>query len=382
MRKLFLPSKHLSSPLDKSADFVELFFDLVFVFAITRITALTAHHLDPVHVLQSVLIFWLVWWAWTQFTWALNTANTKIAEVRLMVLVATAVVFVMASSADLAFGEGVLWFAVPYVLVRLIGLSLYLRIASHSKKHRAMVLNFALLSLTGLIAVLAGAMVNPSLRIILWLSAIFFDMLASHVTVNTKADGLSIMVKHFAERHGLIVIIALGESLIVAASSIIGQERSWDLIFVVGAAVIITCLLWWSYFSWINEHLEEQLAEKSGIEQSSISRDAYSIMHFLILCGIVGVAVGFEKILLHPHDVLKTSVAMALGGGYALFVGFSAAAVWRTSKLILFPRLLIILVSTIGIYLSIGHPPLYALSITAVSLFLITFLEWKKCSRN
>ena len=105
MRKIFLPGKNLVSPTEQSADFVELFFDLVFVYAITRITSLTAHHLDIAHVIQSALIFWLIWWAWTQFTWALNAANTKIAEVRMMVLIATGVAFVMASSADYAFNK-------------------------------------------------------------------------------------------------------------------------------------------------------------------------------------------------------------------------------------------------------------------------------------
>ena len=117
MRKLFFPSKNLVSPANQSADFVELFFDLVFVYAITRITSLTAHHLDAVNVLKSLLIFWIIWWAWTQFTWALNAANTRIVEVRMIVLIATGVAFVMASSTDLAFTSQVMWFAIPYVVI-------------------------------------------------------------------------------------------------------------------------------------------------------------------------------------------------------------------------------------------------------------------------
>ena len=380
MRKIFLSNKNLVSPNQQSADFVELFFDLVFVYAITRITSLTAHQLDTIQLIHSALIFWLIWWAWTQFTWALNAANTKIAGVRMLVLVATGVAFIMSSSAGLAFTEGVMWFAIPYVVIRIIGLVLYIRVTSNLDGHRSAVIGFALLSLTGLFAVLAGAMVNPSHRIILWTCAILFDMLAGFI--GGRAEGWNLLPKHFAERHGLIVIIALGESLIVAATAVSGQVRTNDLIYVGGLAVIVTCLLWWSYFSWISEYLEEKFSKKSGSDQAKIGRDAYSFIHFLIICGIVGIAIGFEKILHHPHDLLKAPVAFALGGGYMFFIGFSAASVWRTSKLLLLPRILILMLTLFGIALSVGYSPLLALGIIIVSLVLINSIEWKKCRQK
>jgi low temperature requirement protein LtrA len=381
MKKIFLPSKSLASPKAQNADFVELFFDLVFVYAITRITSLTAHQLDTKHVFQSVLIFWLIWWGWTQFTWALNAAHTKLAEVRMMVLVATAVAFVMASSVDYAFNDGALWFAIPYVLIRIIGLILYIRVTTHSNGQRSAVITFGLVSIAGLLAVLAGAMVNPSFRVIFWFGAILLDLLAGYI--GGKADGWYLQPKHFIERHGLIVIIALGESLIVAASAVGGQERSYDLLIVGGLAVIITCLLWWSYFSWLSEYLEAQFSKKqTGGERARTGRDAFSFMHFLIICGIVGVAVGFEKILQHPHDLLSMPVAFALGGGYLLFIGFSTASVWRTGKLLLLPRLLILMISTIGIAISIGYSPVISMAVISMSLILINFIEWKKCRHD
>jgi low temperature requirement protein LtrA len=380
MRKLFFPSKNLVSPANQSADFVELFFDLVFVYAITRITSLTAHHLDAVNVLKSLLIFWIIWWAWTQFTWALNAANTRIVEVRMIVLIATGVAFVMASSTDLAFTSQVMWFAIPYVVIRIIGLILYIRVTTNLNAHRAAVIGFALLSITGLIAVLVGAMVDPSLRIIFWLCAVLLDMLAGYI--GGRSEGWNLSAKHFGERHSLIIIIALGESLIVAATAVSGQERTQDLIFVGGLTVIVTCLLWWSYFAWISEYLEEKFSERKGSDQAKIGRDVYSFMHFLIICGIVGIAVGFEKILHHPYDLLKMPVALALGLGYMLFIGFSIVSVWRINKTILLPRLLILLISLIAIILSIGHTPLMILGIISLSLFLINIIEWKKCRKT
>ena len=378
MRNIFKTQRSLSTPSEQSADFVELFFDLVFVYAITRITALTAHHLDIKHALQSILIFWLIWWGWTQFTWALNAAHTKLAEVRLFVLVATAVVFVMASSVNYAFTDGVAWFAVPYVLVRIIGLFLYVFATDRADGYREAVKTFAFLSVAGLIAVLIGMFVEPSLRAFVWFGAILLDMFAGYV--GGKAEGWKLQAEHFVERHGLIVIIALGETLIVAASALSGLERTTELLAMGGLAVVITCLLWWSYFAWLREYMEHHLSiRKKGSDIAKTARDAFSFMHFAIICGIIGVAVGFEIILQHPQDLLSLPVALALIIGQVLFIGCSAASVWRTGKVLLKARILLVLLSSVGIALTIGYTPIYAFSVFALSMLLINILEWKKC---
>lgn len=377
MKKIFLASKNLVSPNDQGADFVELFFDLVFVYAITRITSFSAHNLDATHLLQALLIFWLIWWGWTSFTWSLNAANTRISEVRMMVLVSTGVAFIMASSIDEAFGTDALRFALPYVIIRMLGIGLYTRVTTSINVPNARVLAYAIPSIIGLMAVLAGAIAAPSFRIYWWLSAIAFDMLAGYL--GGRAEGLDLNPSHFAERHGLIVIIALGESLIVAANAVSSQETFQEIMIVGSLAVLVTCLLWWSYFSWIKEHLEEHLSRKSGQEQASLARDSFSILHFPLICGIIGVAVGFERIMGHPHELLSVPVAIALSGGYLFFVGFTAISVWRLSKLLLIPRISILIISMIGLAFSVAHPPYIALGIIAGSLTLITFIEWKKC---
>jgi len=379
MKIPFFTGRNLSSPDVQGADFVELFFDLVFVYAITRITSYTAHHLDASHIPIALVTFWLIWWGWTQFTWTLNAANTKLAHVRLLVLLATGVAFVMASSVGEAFGDGVMWFAVPYIIIRTIGIALYARVTTGigaPQRIRA----FAIPSFVGLIAIMAGALADPDSRIWWWSLAIGFDMLAGYI--GGREDGWDIKSGHFAERHGLIIIIALGESLIVAAHAVGSQLRSQEILIVGGLAVLVTCLLWWSYFSWIHEHLEESLSLTSGSKQASLARDAYSFLHFPIICGIIGVAVGFEKILGHPHDLLNIPVAAALGGGYLFFVGFTALSVWRLSGLLLIPRILILIISIIGVAFSIGYPPYIALIIIAVSLVLLNLLEWEKCRHS
>ena len=105
-------------------------------------------------------------------------------------------------------------------------------------------------------------------------------------------------------------------------------------------------------------------------------------MHFAVIGGIIGVAVGFEKILGHPHDLLSTPIAVSLGGGYLFFVGFTALSVWRLSGLLLMPRLVILIISIIDVAFSVGHPPYVALSVIAVSLILLNVLEWKECRHS
>jgi len=377
IEKLLFPGKNMESPESQGADFVELFFDLVFVYAITRVTALTAHHLDPLHVLRSVLVFWLIWWGWTQFTWALNSANTKIAPVRMVVLIATAVAFVMASSIDLSFSPDVMWFALPYVIIRAIGLTLYIRVINNLKEQHSAVVGFTLPSILGLLAVIGGALDDPSSRAWWWLGAIALDMIAGYI--GGRGEGWKIQAGHFAERHGLIVIIALGESLIVAASALSKLERSHDLLMIGGLAVLVTCLLWWSYFAWINERAEENLAQKTKSEQARMARDAYSFIHFLLICGIIGIAVGFEKVMYHPHDLLTLPVAASLFGGYALFIGSTGATIWRTSGIILIPRFFFMLVTLLAMIFAVGRTPQFALGIIAVSSLMVIMLEWRKC---
>lgn len=205
------------------------------------------------------------------------------------------------------------------------------------------------------------------------MAAIALDMLAG--LIGARAQGWHLHAGHFSERHGLIVIIALGESLIVAASAVSGKPRSVELLIAGGLAVVVTCLLWWSYFAWVREFIEEKFSETPQLEQARFARDAYSFVHFPLVCGIIGIAIGFERILGQPHAVLPIPVALALGGGVFLFVGSTALSVWRASGALLFPRFLILAVTLLLVGLSVGRSPGHALAAIAVGLFLIVIAE-------
>ena len=367
-------STSVVSPEDQGATFVELFFDLVFVFAITQVTHHAAHHLDAEGVMRAIIVFWLIWWGWTQFTWALNAANTDHHHVRVATLVSTGVAFAMAFSVENAFvasREQAGWFALSYVGVRVLGLSFYYQVVRDSASQRSAVIMFSALSAAGLIAVLAGSVVAPSLRLWCWLGAIALDFGAARVAGDRRAWGLH--PGHFAERHGLIVIIALGESLIVAGSALTTDATA--TVLATGAvAVLMTCLLWWTYFGWIREVLEDQLANESGRERAKLGRDAYSLWHFPLVSGIIALAVGFEGAF-HPGDYSVREVAIAVGTGLTLFLTATAGALWRAVGCVLWNRLVVLAGTLMALAVSATSAPVQVLGVGCVGFIVIVAIE-------
>ncbi len=362
------------SPENQGATFVELFFDLVFVFAITQVTHYAAHHLDVHGLLRSVMVFWLIWWGWTQFTWALNAANTDHHHVRVGTLISTGVAFVMAISVEKAFATGstdALWFAVSYVAVRMLGLGLYYKVVSSNAEQRSAVVGFAVLSTGGLAAVLVGSLVDPSMRDWIWFGAIVLDVGGAWVAGNSGVWGLH--AGHFAERHGLIVIIALGESLIVAGSALT-SDVTLSAMVTGSIAVLVTCLLWWTYFGWVREVLEERLIGQTGRARARLARDAYTLWHFPLVSGIVALAVGFEASF-QPDDYTLTQIAVSVGAGLTLFLTSTAGALWRAMGCILWNRLIVLTLTLGALVLSASSSLNQILGIACAGLVVIVTIE-------
>ena len=183
---------------------------------------------------------------------------------------------------------------------------------------------------------------------------------------------------HFAERHALFVIIALGESLIVAGAAVAADERTLELAVDAAGALLIACLLWWTYFGWFKEGLEEQLEGTAPREVGVRVRDVYSLGHFPMLFGIIGFAVGIEEIVAHPGDPLHSEVLIALGTGVALFVGFSAVVYWRISGTILVARLVAVLTMAVGLAMVSSLPPAWPLAVVAISLTALVVWEQRR----
>jgi low temperature requirement protein LtrA len=360
---------------DQPVSFAELFFDLVFVFSVTQVVHVLHGAFDWAHVGRAVLIFWLVWWAWTQFTWALNAADTRHNWIQLGTIVATACAFFMAVSVPESFDSCSWWFAAFYVAVRSIGLLIYLWVSWSEVGMRTAVKTFAVVSIAGLASVITGGILGGEAQYWFWGLTIVLDVIAASVGGNNESWNLH--PKHFAERHGLFVIIALGETLIVAASA--AASESWDtrLMTVSMLAVGITSCFWWLYFSKTKHQLEHAMSRHKGAAQSTMGRDVFSLLHFPMMCGLIIYAFAIEESMLHPYGALSFQARLALALGILLFPGGLVLAHWRATGRINSIRLVsAILISGACLFIS-GIAALWTLAIGFGGLLLLCVVEEK-----
>jgi low temperature requirement protein LtrA len=373
-------SQNLVSPESQNVTFVELFFDLVFVFSVTQVVGLLHHEFNWQVVGQAILVFWLVWWAWTQFTWTLNAANTTHTLVQIATLLATAVAFFMAVALPDVFSERALWFAITYVLVRGIGLVLNYLVASSDPSQRSAVRAFIVLSCGGFIVVLVGGFLGGQWQLWLWAGAILLDIVS--VLIAGNFEGWNVHPDHFSERHGLFVIIALGESLIAAAGSVTGTTMTDSLIVVAIMAVAITCALWWTYFPRAKPILDHALESSRGLDKTQIARDAFSLLHFVMLLGVIAYAFAVEEGLAHPGDPLTIESRLSLSVGLLFFVGGMAIAIWRATRNVLVPRLILILGASIVILVVSGVTAVISMGIAFAGILIIAIIEQRTVKLN
>ncbi len=352
--------------------FVELFFDLVFVFAITSVTRLLLHDLDWAGAGRSALILWLVWWAWSQFTWTLNPADTGHSGVRLLTLAATAAAFFMAQAIPDAYDSAGAWFAFAYVTVRLLGLGLQLAMWGAERENASAVATWVASSSVGLVLVAAGGLVDSPYREILWGAALAFDLLAALRAGEGRWD---LHAEHFAERHGLIVIIALGESLIAGGVALSGLDR--DLEFAVGTAtaVALVCVLWWIYFAVAKDRFEAHLAAQPPERTGHEARDVYSWGHLPVIAGVIAFAVAIEQVLKHTDERIGGPALVALGAGVVLYLGGIAFGLSRSGHRPLTPWAAAV-VGTVVVAALAALAPSGLVPLAAATLSLAAFATW------
>lgn len=359
---------------EQGATFVELFFDLVFVFAVTQVTSVLAHDLTASGLLEALIVFWLVWWAWTQFTWSLNEADTDHTFIRLLTLVATALAFVMAMTVPEVTGENGWLFPLSYLILRTVGISLQWLLASGDQQWTGAVRRWTIVSSLGLVAVAAAVFVAPDLRFTVLGVAALLDVGAALQAATTGEWRL--FSGHFAERHGLFVIIALGESLIAAGVGASEQPLTGGVLAVAAAAVVATCGLWWTYFGWAKDAMEERLAVQPPSTLGRFARDVYSFSHFPIIAGVIGLAVAVEEGIAHPGDELPLTGAVALVAGVTLFLGATGLALYLAG--VRLP-----LIRVVGIGLLVAAIPVFAavsawMAIASVAVIVVVLAILEK----
>jgi low temperature requirement protein LtrA len=297
---------------------LELFFDLVFVFAITQVTSLLAH--DPTWggVFKGMLVLAALWWAWSVYAWLTSATDVDEGGVRLTMLAAMGALFCVALAVPGAFGDHAVLFGVAYLLVRALHLVLSTFVTRGDPDRRSALVRFAPTAILGpLLLVLAGFLDGDE-RIAVWLVALVIDYLGP--VVIGVGRGWQVAPEHFAERYALIVLIALGESIIA-----IGVGAEVDLTAgVVTAAVLgvgLAAAIWWTYFDVVALVTARRLTlATEGRERNMLARDSYSYLHFPMVAGIVLAALGIEETLAHVDHALDGVHAFALLGGVAVYL--------------------------------------------------------------
>jgi low temperature requirement protein LtrA len=297
----------------------ELFFDLVFVFALTRVTESLARDPSWSTLGQGVLIFAVLWWAWGAYAWLTNAMPTDEMVPRLVVLAAMAAMLVVALAVPTAFdvdaGDSSLAFALGYLVVIVLHDVLFAVAADDLASARPAIMRLGATNLAGALLLLGAAFVDGHVQTGLWIAAVAVTYVGPYLT---GVAGFTARPGHFAERHGLIVIIALGES-IVALGAAGSPEVDGTLATAALLAIVLTGALWWAYFDREGEQVEATLRAADGPERSRLARDLYSYLHIPLVFGVVLTAVGMKQVLAHSDEHLEPVVAFALGGGVTLY---------------------------------------------------------------
>jgi low temperature requirement protein LtrA len=296
---------------------LELFFDLVFVLAITQCTALMAAEPNWTGLAKGVLVLGVLWWSWVGYAWLTSVVDPEEGAVRLVMFAVMAALLVAALCVPDAFGNTALLFACAYGIVRFGQIALFLLASRDDPALRRSVSGLAGGTALGVGLLVAAAFTDGWAQGALWAVALLLDMGEPFLF---GSEGWKLKPGHFAERHGLIIIIALGESIVA-----IGVGASGDVdAGVVAAAtlgVAVAAALWWLYFDVVALVAERRLSRAAvGREQNEMARDSYSYLHFPMVAGIVLLALGLKKTIAHVGEPLDLVPAVALLGGTAVYL--------------------------------------------------------------
>ena len=321
---------------ERKTSYLELFFDLVFVFAFTQVTALILGDPSVTGFVRATLVLAMVWWAWSAYAWMTNSIDVENTVTRLIIFAAMAAGFFMALAVPHAFADEAAWFAVAYFVVRVLNTALY---SWGVRNDPVLLRSLARLTpwfLLAALVALSGGFLDADVRGWVWLASLAIDV-AGTLTV-ARVDW-RISPSHFAERFALIVIIALGESIVSigVATSSLDRDATYAVSVVVAFAGVIA--LWWAYFDFTAVAAERSLKRAAPLARGPLARDVFTYFHFPIVLGIILYAVAAKKTLEHPLDPLSKPGRWALGLGIALFLAGFVLARFRVVRRIAWERI-------------------------------------------
>jgi len=300
---------------------LELFFDLVFVLAITQCTTLMSHHTTWEGLGQGMLVLALLWWSWTAYAWLTSVVDPEEGGVRIALFAAMAAFLIAGICVPDAFGDLGTEFAIAYGAVRFAQIFLLAIAGRDDPSFRRSVTGLGIGTAVSVALLIAGSFLDPGLRAAVWGVALILDMGEPYVF---GSEGWHLVPGHFAERHGLIVIIALGESIVAIGIGTSGLQRDTTYALSVVVAFAGVAALWWAYFDFTAVAAERALRRASPRARGPLARDVFTYFHYPVVLGIILYAVAAKKTLEHPLDPLSEAGRWALGLGIAVFfLGFA-----------------------------------------------------------
>lgn len=351
---------------------LELFFDLVFVLALTQCTALMADNPTWEGLVQGLLVLGMLWWAWVSYSWLTSVVDPEEGAVRLVIFGAMAGLLIAALCVPEAFGELGLVFALALGVVRSAQVVLLILADPDDEALRHSAAGLAVSTAVAVSLLAAASLFDGAAQGALWALALFLDMGGPYLI---DSSGWRLEPEHFAERHGLIVIIALGESIVA-----IGVGAAGVLTVGIGAAAVLgvtlAAAMWWIYFDVVALVSAQRLTEaEPGRRQNELARDSYSYMHFAIIAGIILIALGLKETIAHYDESLDVVTSFALLGGMATFLLGHVAFRYRHVQSISRRRLGMAIVLLILIPVAMELPALASVAMVNVLVWAMIALD-------
>jgi low temperature requirement protein LtrA len=350
---------------------LELFFDLVFVFALTQVTGFVSSDPTWTRLVEGMAILAVLWWAWESYAWLQNTAASDEGAMRVVLLSAMGAMLIASLAVPRAFGDDGLIFGIAYFAVRALHIGAYVIVSRGDPVLRAVVLRLASTVIPAAsLLVVAGAL-DGTPRALCWVAALAIDYGG---LVARGVEGWRVQPAHFAERHGLIVIIALGESIVSLGVGAGGLDLTAGVIAGALLGVAVAAALWWAYFDVVAIVAERRLRRADPVDRVLIARDSYTYLHLPMIAGVIVFAIGVKKTLAGVDDHLHAVPAVALCGGVALYLLALSAFKRRNVGSFNVPRLVAASLLAALAPLTISLPALLSLALVAlVACGLIAF---------
>jgi low temperature requirement protein LtrA len=353
---------------------LELLFDLVFVYAITNVTTLMEHDISGESVLEGLIVLAVVWFGWCAYTWLGNQAQADEGLLRVAMVVAMGGMFFVAISIPYAFeaeGNAAIVLASAYAVVRFTHLGVYLIAAGDDRQLRSVILGMLSVATVMLVLLFVGAAIGGSQQRWWWLAAVACDQLGVYLVRSTRWRLNS--ASHFAERFGLVIIIAIGESIVavgVATSS--AELGARDALALVCGLAIAVCL-WWLYFDVVAKVGETVLVRAAGVDRARLARDSYTYAHFPLVAGIVFVAFGLV-VLIGDHGHVDAG-RYALYGGVICYLAGHFVFRLRNVGGVNVPRAVAAIVMLLAIPIAGGLTTLGQVAVPAIVLTALVLVE-------